>query len=193
MILTTLVLPSIILVLKINFMILSVHSIFGAMTASLVPAHPVAGFALGFVGHFVLDAIPHRDYELSSLELGSDKKYKNISVQNLINKKIKLFRDLFWLSIDVLVGLCLAFMFFYNFNYPWAFLFGVAGALLPDFIIFIYLTLWRKPLSFFNKFHSDIVHSKFILNLGQISGVILQFFTLVILIGILFGLRYILV
>ena len=52
-------------------MILSVHATFGAAVASLVPAHPVAAFALGFASHLALDLIPHRDYDLVSVEVES--------------------------------------------------------------------------------------------------------------------------
>jgi hypothetical protein len=47
-------------------MILCTHAIVGAALASFVPSHPAAAFAIGFISHFALDAIPHRDYPINS-------------------------------------------------------------------------------------------------------------------------------
>jgi len=163
-------------------MILSVHATFGAAVASMVPNHPVVGFIFGFASHFVLDAIPHRDYDLISLETGPDKNLKTI---DLIQKKFALIRDMLLVSFDALVGFCLAFIFFFNPTHPFIFLIGALAALIPDFLTFLYLLLKHKPLGHFFDFHADIIHSKAILKLSQFSGVLLQFCTVSILIGIL--------
>ena len=168
-------------------MILSVHATFGAAVASLVPTHPVEAFALGFASHFVLDAIPHRDYDLISMEQDLNKKNEIIDV---IYKKFKLIRDMVFVTIDALVGLCLAFIFFFNPVYPWVFFIGVVGSLLPDFFTFLYFLLKHKSLASFFKFHSDFIHSKTISNISQSLGVLFQFCTLAILIAIIFGVRY---
>src|ERR1700747_2768240 len=47
-------------------MILSTHAIVGAAIASFLPSNPTIAFVLGFGSHFVLDAIPHWDYPISS-------------------------------------------------------------------------------------------------------------------------------
>jgi hypothetical protein len=47
-------------------MILTTHAVVGAAIASFVPSHPATAFALGFGGHFILDAIPHVDYPIKS-------------------------------------------------------------------------------------------------------------------------------
>jgi hypothetical protein len=95
-------------------MILSVHAIFGAAVASLVPTHPVLGFSLGFVSHLALDAIPHRDYDLISVESDKDREVRFIDIE----EKYKLMRDMFFVSSDALVGLFLSFLLFYNPVYP---------------------------------------------------------------------------
>jgi len=174
-------------------MILSVHAIFGAAVASLVPNHPVIGFGLGFVSHFVLDAIPHRDYELISVDCDYTGKAKPI---DLIMNKFKLIRDVLLASFDALVGLCLAFLFFFDQVHPWLFLAGALGALLPDGIVFLYLLLQHKSLNYFFNFHchfdSDF-NKRLKQKIGQVTGVIFQFITVSILIVLVFGLKAFLV
>jgi hypothetical protein len=173
-------------------MILSVHATFGAAVASLVPSHPVAGFVLGFVSHLALDMIPHRDYDLISVESTPEKKMKLIDVEPII-RKARLTRDMLLVSFDAFIGLILAFIFFFNPSHPAIFLLGALGALLPDFLTFLYLILKHKPLGHFFDFHAGIIHSKVILKLNQFTGVFLQFCTVAILIGILFGLKSLLI
>jgi len=171
-------------------MILSPHAIFGAAVASLVPNHPVFGFGLGFISHFVLDAIPHKDYKLISTEAGSDGRMESL---NTVERKTKLTRDIILVSFDAFIGLYLSFIFFFNLNYPWIFLIGVIGSLLPDFFTFLYLILKHKPFILFFKFHASIIHSKIILKLNQITGVVLQFITVAILITIIYGIKSLIV
>jgi hypothetical protein len=166
-------------------MILSVHATFGAAVASLVPNHPVMGFVLGFASHLALDAIPHQDYKLVSMETDPNQKLKTI---DLIQEKFALARDVLFVSFDALVGFCLAFMFFFNPAHPTIFFIGAFGALLPDGLTFLYLLFKHKALSHFFDFHTDFIHYK--IHLNQVLGIILQFFTIAILIGILMIAKY---
>ncbi|MEI6191437.1 MAG: hypothetical protein WCP24_03700 [bacterium] len=168
-------------------MILSVHATFGAAVASLVPSHPVLGFVLGFTSHFVLDAIPHRDYDLISTETGPDKKLKLI---DLIQKKFGLIRDIMVVSFDALIGLSLAFLFFFDPVHPWIFFIGAISSLIPDGLTFLYLLFKHKSLTSFFNFHVDRVHTKFILKLDQVTGVLFQFFTIGVLIVVIVLVRY---
>jgi len=167
-------------------MILSVHATFGAAVASLVPTHPVEAFAFGFISHLALDAIPHRDYDLISIESAPGGEPK---LMDAVYRKFRLLRDITIVSFDALIGLFLAFLFFFNPTYPWIFLLGAIGAMLPDFMTFMYLTLKHKALGLFFSFHFGIMHSKVILKLSQIKGVLLQFITIAILILIMFAIK----
>ena len=171
-------------------MILSVHATFGAAVASVMPSHPVLGFGLGFVSHFVLDAIPHKDYELISLEAGPNREPKLI---DLIQKKFSLLRDMLLVSFDALVGLILAFIFFFNSAHPFVFLLGAVGALIPDFLTFLYLLLRHKSLALFFNFHVSVIHTKVTFKINQLLGVFLQFCTVGVLIAILFLVKHLLV
>ncbi len=167
-------------------MILSVHAVFGAAVASLVPNHPVEAFSIAFVSHFALDMIPHKDYHLISLEADLDHKPQ---IAETIYRKFRLIRDMTLVSFDALLGVCLAFLFFFNPIHPSIFLIGVVGSLLPDFFIFLYIMLKHRSLELFAHFHCSLIHSKIILNLNQITGVLVQFCTIAILIAILFGVK----
>ncbi len=167
-------------------MILSVHAIFGAAVASLVPTHPVAGFALGFASHLVLDAIPHKDYDLLSLQSESEKRPK---VVNFIYSRINLLRDILSVSLDAMVGIFLAFLLFFDTTHPYIFLIGAIGSLIPDFLTFLYFILHYKVLFIFYNIHSRLFHSPIIFKLKQSTGVFLQFCTVAILILILFGIK----
>jgi len=173
-------------------MILSVHAIFGAAVASLVPTHPVEAFTLGFASHFVLDVIPHRDYDLISLEYGSDGKIKPISLLEIMERKFKLVRDLCLISFDALLGLILAFMFFFNPIHPVIFLAGAIGSLIPDGMTFLFLIFKHHSLGLFYRVHSSFFHSKFVLKLNQMTGVIFQYFTITVLIAIIFTTKFLL-
>ena len=166
-------------------MILSVHATFGAAVASMVPSHPVIGFTLGFVSHFALDAIPHRDYDLISVESIPNKKFQLV---DQIQKKFSLIRDVVFVSFDALIGFCLAFLFFFNPAHPTIFFIGAFAALIPDGLTFLYLLFKHKSLSHFFDFHTDFIHYK--IHINQVAGVILQFFTVGVLIGILMVVKY---
>lgn len=167
-------------------MILSVHAIFGAAVASLIPTHPVLGFSLGFASHFAIDAIPHRDYDLVSIESDTNKKFRQID----LTRKYKLLRDIIFVSFDAVTGFYLSFLFFFNPVYPWIFFIGAFSALLPDFFTFLYLIFKHKTLHSFFNFHSEIIHSKMILKLNQFTGILVQFCTLALLIVIMFGVKW---
>lgn len=168
-------------------MILSVHAIFGAAVSSLVPTHPVLGFVLGFTSHLAIDAIPHRDYDLTSVENSVNKSTATISS---VRNNFKLLRDMSLVSIDAIIGICLSYLFFFNPAYPFVFLIGAIASLIPDFLTFVYLIIKHKPLVIFYNFHSSFVHSKLILKLNQVGGVLLQFCTVSVLIAIIYGIRY---
>jgi hypothetical protein len=167
-------------------MILSVHATFGAAVASLVPTHPVGGFVLGFLSHLAIDAIPHRDYDLISIETDPAKKLRLVES---ISRKFRLIRDMLLVSTDAVVGLCLAFLFFFDVNHPWIFLIGAIGSMVPDFLTFLYLVIEHRSLQTFFKLHCLFVHSKITLKLNQVLGVFVQFCTIGVLIALIYWLK----
>jgi hypothetical protein len=131
-------------------MILTNHAIVGAALASLVPNAPVAGFAIGFLSHFVLDAIPHWDYDLQSI-----KEDKNNPLNNEMPLNGKFLKDILKIGLDFFVGLSLSFLIFVvYFKYSILAIFcGVAGAMTPDALQFIYMKWRHEPLISLQRFH----------------------------------------
>ena len=79
-------------------MILSTHAIVRAAIASFVPSHPTTAFVLGFASHFVLDAIPHWDYPISSASV-------NPKIGAPLTFDRALLRDLVVIGSDGLLGI----------------------------------------------------------------------------------------
>ena len=88
-------------------MTLTTHALVGASLAALVPRHPVAGFAAGFLSNFILDAVPHWDYKLRSRR---DNKDRPLDGDIQINAAFA--RDLIRVAFDGLLGILVALLIF---------------------------------------------------------------------------------
>lgn len=163
-------------------MVLTTHAVAGAALAQTMPDNLALGFGLAFVSHFILDMIPHWDYPLSALEKSADGKK--------INQRFKLspalVADFMKTGADASLGLILTFVFFYPLNQAaaLALVAGVVGALLPDFLQFIfyrYRPFWLKPLQ---RFHLWI-HATSDLNNRPVLGIICQLVVIAIFILVL--------
>ncbi len=121
-------------------MVLTSHILAGAAVAAKIQ-NPLIGLPLAFFSHFLLDALPHREYSIS------DPKSKNFP------------RSVGKILIDLSLGLGLAVSAAPDeINFPY-----LAGAItlavLPDF--FQLLTLIKpRCLEKFNRWHCDVVHIK---------------------------------
>lgn len=137
-------------------MTLTTHAIVGAVIASAVPSHPVLAFSLGFCSHFLLDAIPHWDYNLSSL---SENKNDPLDSDMKIGKSF--FLDLCKLGLDFLLGFFLVFLFFGKSGdgaLNVTLFFGALGAVLPDALHFVYFKFKHEPFRSIEKFHHKIMY-----------------------------------
>ena len=166
-------------------MILTTHAITGAAIASTMPNYPIAGFALGFCSHFLLDSIPHWDYKLASIS--EDK-------ENPMNNDIKINRafllDFSKIASDGLIGLGLSlFIFAYILNYQGnsnlitATFAGAIGGMLPDALQFIYWKFRREPLVSLQRFHMYI-HTRIKLNSRPVIGITSQIVIILCVIGL---------
>ncbi len=150
-------------------MTLATHAIVGASLAALVPDHPVTAFVMGFASHFVLDAIPHWDYKLASA---------SIDEKNMLNNDLKLnhlfFYDLLKICLDISLGFALVFIVFSSDkHFSGVILSGAAGAVIPDFLQFVYFKLRKGPIVLLQRFHIWI-HAGKNLNGQPIIGIISQ-------------------
>ena len=162
-------------------MTLTAHAIVGASVASLMPSHPVLGFATGFASHFLLDAIPHWDYRLASVKEDSSNPMNNDIFFN-----INFIFDLFKMSLDAILGIFIAlFLFgFSNLNPASAIFWGAIGALAPDALQFVYLKWKHEPIVSIHQFHILRVHSKKSFNDSPILGIFLQIVVIVFFVTI---------
>lgn len=133
-------------------MILTTHAITGATLATLTPHNPVLAFIIGFVSHFLLDAIPHLDYTLKSVHINKgDPMSKDITLNKIFR------RDLIKVGLDGISGLILTFILFKLFlgnNYSIFVIFvGAIAAMLPDALQFMYCKWKHEPLITLQRFH----------------------------------------
>src|SRR5438105_14577762 len=105
-------------------MILSTHAIVGAAIASFLPSHPTIAFVLGFGSHFVLDAIPHWDYPISSASV-------NPKIGAPVTFDRALLRALLVIGTDGLLGIVGALLLVASSEGLWSILLGALCATLP--------------------------------------------------------------
>lgn len=103
-------------------MILTAHILAGAATASVTGNYWLAGL-FGFLSHFVLDFLPHKEYDIENLKQGK-------------------FSRRFWIDgakvlLDILIGFSLVFYFILFYQKKMIILIGAALGILPDFFSFL--------------------------------------------------------
>ena len=142
-------------------MTLAAHAATGALLAAFVPEHPVIAFTLGFGSHFLLDAIPHWDYHLSSIEDDED------PLEMKMPFGWNFFFDILKIGLDFALGIiigCLVFPALFHFPLTTAIVFGAAGATLPDLLTFLYT---RFP---YGVFYSIMQFHVFVHTEGKIKN-----------------------
>ena len=139
-------------------MTLTTHALVGAAAASLFPQEPALAFAAGFASHFVIDAIPHWDYALLSIE----------KVEGQPLKTDMRFGKSFMLDItrtgsDAIFGLAASF-FLFSALLPHVSTFiivvGVVAGQLPDFLSLVYFKTRLPFLTPLQSFHNWIQEGK---------------------------------
>lgn len=130
-------------------MILASHAVVGAGLASLFPQHKIIAFIAAFLSHFILDAIPHWDYQILS-ESANPNSGKTFMPSRLF------YLDLIRIGTDAVIGLTLSILIF---GLSFQTLLGAGAAILPDFLQFVYARMPRTPLRHLQRFHQWI-HSK---------------------------------
>lgn len=163
-------------------MILVTHGIVGGGLGAVLPGGPIVSFLIGFVSHFILDAIPHWDYKLGSISGQNDDK-----VGFKVKDSPTLLVDMAKVSIDGLSGLIVPMIFFlpaFGMHLWLSILAGAIGAILPDFLQFVYARREYRWLYLLQAFH-DWVHSDRRLR-HIIIGPALQFIPILIILVAVF-------
>jgi hypothetical protein len=148
-------------------MTLATHGVFGAMVASFVPHRPFLGFVIGFLSHFLLDSLPHYDYDLGSSVPNTDIHKRDIRVGK------KFFADLVPLGLDCLGGFIIAAAIFSGGSIFVALL-GAIGGVLPDALQFVYMKTRSKLLFPLQRFHTAI-QSRNLFRHRPLPGIGIQF------------------
>lgn len=134
-------------------MIIATHAVVGAVSAQAIAPGYVSAFAVGFLTHFIMDAIPHWDYPLH-MSMNPEK----VSFKTIFKDGLKLF-------LDFTVGILIIFFFIYlplqnsMDNFGVVLWFGALGAILPDVLQNLADFKNFKFLSFFKTLHNKI-HAK---------------------------------
>jgi hypothetical protein len=127
-------------------MILTTHAIVGGAIASLMPSHPVLAVGAAFASHFVIDAIPHRDYPLRS-----------ISISHGHRNSFALSKPLLWdlgiIAIDGCAGLALALLWFAHSSTAIIVALCAIAGIAPDPLQFAHSLYPREPLKTLQKLH----------------------------------------
>lgn len=120
-------------------MLLGTHLLAGAAVGEAV-GNPFLAFLLGFILHFVLDAIPHFDTT-------DDHKFT--------------YRQILLIAIEGIIGIIIFIYCYLNFSsHKAGFLAGAFGSILPDLID--YVPFWDKSFQrtrfgrVFHNFHNKI-------------------------------------
>ncbi len=147
-------------------MTLGTHFVAGAYVGLAVHNLPLAA-VLGFSSHFILDAIPHWDYSLSSEEPGKNGQEKDFAMDK------RFVKDLFKLSLDIGIGVVVVAVLLWR-AAPMAIIGAIVGGtfgVLPDLLQFVYFHYkWHflRPLQWF---HTSFMHAKTQLNDEIVLGV----------------------
>lgn len=169
-------------------MILTTHAITGAAVASVLPQNPILGFAAGFASHFLLDMIPHWDYKLRSAKHD----FENPLDSDIALNEDFLF-DLMKISADGIFGVATALLLFSDLSsllispvslISSSIFWGISGALLPDFLQFVYFKWWRRePLKSLQRFHQRIQKIKVLKN-RPVLGASLQAALIIVIVSV---------
>ena len=148
-------------------MTLSAHAIVGAGIAAAMPAHPLLGITLAFGSHFLVDAVPHRDYRVRSLSLHPD-----FGHPFGFNKDLLL--DLATIGLDLAFGLTLAIVLFATIASPSLILIAAFVGTLPDAVHLLDPRWKHEPVITFQKIHRAIQNEPALLEDRPFLGIFLQ-------------------
>lgn len=130
-------------------MILNTHVIVGAATAQFFPNRPVLTFFAGFISHYLIDTLPHWDYELLSAQEDLN---NPMNSDMAINKDFLI--DLLKVFLDFCFGIFVSFLIFTKSEFPplWM-MTAIVGSVFPDVLAFFYWKIKKEPLTSLQRLH----------------------------------------
>lgn len=139
-------------------MTLTTHALVGAAAASMFPQQPLVAFAAGFASHFAIDALPHWDYKILSINKETN---HTLEADMQIGKYFLL--DLVRIGSDAFLGLLVSVAVFslWIFQVPmFIVLLGACAGIVPDPLQFLYFKSRLKILEPLQRFHIWIQEGK---------------------------------
>lgn len=162
-------------------MILSTHSVIGASFAGLLATDPALAFTVGLTSHYLLDAIPHWEYELASKTNDDELDFKFGTTG--------FFSDISKIFLDLILGLAISYYLFVTLaGFSWlVVLAGIVGGVLPDFFQFFYAEHKIKLLAVTQKIH-DFFHTEDRpYKKAQVKGALLQLGLVIVVVSLTFA------
>ena len=147
-------------------MTLTAHAIVGAALVGLVPEHPVIGVCAAFASHFLVDAIPHLDYQIRSASM-------NTKIRASMTFDRNFFLDMLSIGTDGTLGMLLALILFATPQTWWLVGLGAFAGMLPDALQFAYARFPREPFSSIQRFH-EWIHTRHLMRGHKVLGVLSQ-------------------
>ncbi len=135
-------------------MVLSVHASVGGGLAAIASLNPVSALFAGFISHFLLDAIPHRDYPLRSKERDERDRTKD-----KMHFDRRFAFDLLVVGSDCLAAFIILAAMTFGTALFWPVFFGAVGGVLPDFLQFLYFATKNTLLERLRWFHVVVMHT----------------------------------
>lgn len=152
-------------------MFLMTHSAAGMLLGVLMP-HPVAAFTAGLASHAILDMIPHEHEDDLILDYPGTSGSSNGSVRR------RVIISSFDLAIAILLIISCWFLSLKGQDQPGLFIgmmSGIAGGLLPDFIIVMTFIMNNWFLRWYFDLHNKIHFVITRLSVPRIVSVVYQF------------------
>ncbi len=148
--------------MAIDCMFVTTHALIGALIAEQMPNHPIAAFVLGMASHFLSDIIPHGDSKLYKGYISGAKARRAVAYV-LVDALVALFFTLFLFNTKFV-------------DHRFAISLGIAGSVLPDFLVGIYEVTRIPGLKWFHRlhffFHNMVTSKKG--DLALTSGIAMQ-------------------
>jgi len=133
-------------------MTLGTHIVVAGAAGAVFIGNPIAGLFAAIVSHFVVDAIPHWDWPICSIEKTGERCTDGV----VGNNKRAILRDFFIAGLDSFWGVVVLGLTASYFNIsivsPW-FIAVVIGGILPDGLQFLYFLYRKEPLTTIQRFH----------------------------------------
>jgi preprotein translocase subunit SecE len=161
-------------------MILTPHAIVGAAIANIFPDDPALGFGLAFVSHYVLDMLPHTEYDIGSLFNKESRTFNSV-----FKNKGAIVHFLFILADFIVAILLCALIFVRNEKSAVITFMGILGGLLPDFFQFMFYKFKGEPWKFYQNIH-DKLHKIIKVKNEKFWGTFLQIFIPILILAIYF-------